>query len=128
MIEIKEIHRFPVKGLSAERLDATTLLPRQSLPGDRAYAFARASAPFDASAPKHLPKANFVMLMRDEELARLNTHYDPASRKLTIKQGGVTVMDGKLGEPADCRRLENFFQEFLDLVERHTFFHQPEYL
>jgi uncharacterized protein YcbX len=37
MIEIKEIHRYPVKGLSVERLPFAVLTPRESLPGDRAF-------------------------------------------------------------------------------------------
>lgn len=118
MIEVKEIHRYPVKGLSVERLLEVPLSPGYSLPGDRIYAFARANAPFDPQHPKHLPKANFLMLMRDEELARLQTSFDPATRKLSIREGGVTLIDGILSEPGDCRRLENFFQEYLDLLER----------
>jgi uncharacterized protein YcbX len=121
MIQVKEIHRYPVKGLSVERLPHITLSPRQGLPHDRAFAFARANAPFDPAAPKHLPKANFLMLMRDEDLAKLHTVYDPATHALTIKQDGVTVIDGKLDNAADGRRLENFFQEFLELAERPRF-------
>jgi uncharacterized protein YcbX len=128
MIQVKEIHRYPVKGLSVEKLDRTTLTPRQGLPGDRAFAFARANAPFDPAAPKHLPKANFLMLMRDENLAKLNTGYDPATRALTIKQDGVTVIGGKLSDPADCRRIENFFQEFLGFPDRPRFVEAPGHM
>ena len=45
MIQVKEIHRYPIKGLSVEKLPFVVLGPRQSIPGDRAFAFARASAP-----------------------------------------------------------------------------------
>jgi len=128
MIQVKEIHRYPVKGLSVERLPFVVLSPRQSLAGDRAFAFARASAPFDPANPQHLPKANFLMLMRDEELARLHTSFDPATRKLTVRQGGVTVIDGVLGDPADSRRLENFFQEYLDLQDRPRFVEAPGHM
>ena len=128
MIDVKEIHRYPVKGLSVEKLPFVVLTPGQSIEGDRAFAFARASAPFDPASPKHLPKANFLMLMRDEELARLKTSYDPATRKLTLKEGGVTVIDGVLGHPADSRRLENFFQEFLDLADRPRFVEAPGHM
>ena len=60
MIQVKEIHRYPIKGLSVERLPRVTLSIRQGLPHDRVFAFARANAPFDPAAPKHLPKANFL--------------------------------------------------------------------
>jgi len=128
MIQVKEIHRYPIKGLSVEKLPFVVLGPRQSIPGDRAFAFARASAPFDPAKPQHLPKANFLMLMRDEELARLKTNFDPATRRLTLREGGVTVIDGVLGNPADSRRLENFFQEYLDLQERPRFVEAPGHM
>lgn len=128
MIDVKEIHRYPVKGLSVEKLPFVTLSPRQSIPCDRAFAFARASAPFDPKNPQHLPKANFLMLMRDEELARLKTSFDPQTRRLTLREGGVTVIDGVLGHPADSRRLENFFQEYLDLQERPRFVESPGHM
>jgi uncharacterized protein YcbX len=128
MIQVREIHRYPVKGLSVEKLPFAVLSPRQSLPGDRIFAFARATAPFDPKNPQHLPKANFLMLMRDEELARLKTSFDPATRRLTLKEGGVTVIDGILGDPADSRRLENFFQEHLDLQERPRFVEAPGHM
>jgi len=128
MIQIKEIHRYPIKGLSVEKLPYVVLSPRQSVAGDRAFAFARASAPFDPQNPQHLPKANFLMLMRDEALARLKTSFDPATRKLTLKEGGVTVIDGVLGDPADSRRLENFFQEYLDLQDRPRFVEAPGHM
>jgi hypothetical protein len=128
MIDVKEIHRYPVKGLSVETLTDVLLSDRQSLPGDRVYAFARANAPFDPATPKHLPKANFLMLMRDEELARLQTRFDPTSRTLTVREGGVTLIDGALNDPADCRRLENFFQEYLDLLERPRLVEAPGHM
>lgn len=128
MIEVKEIHRYPVKGLSVETLSAVRLEPGRSLPGDRIYAFARANAPFDPANPKHLPKANFLMLMRDEKLARLKTRFDPQSRRLTLTEGGVTIIDGALNEAADRRRLENFFQEYLDLEERPRLVEAPGHM
>jgi len=128
MIEVKEIHRYPIKGLSVETLARVSLAARQSVPGDRIYAFARANAPFDPAAPKHLPKTNFLMLMRDEDLAKLRTHYDPATHLLGIRQDGVTVIDGRLDNAADCVRLENFFQELLHLADRPRFVQAPGHM
>ncbi len=118
MTYVNAIFRYPVKGLSAEPMARVKLEARQSLPGDRALAFARATAPFDPADPKHLPKAHFLMLMRDEVLARLSTRFDPDNGLLTVSEGGVTVMDGVVTETAARVRLETFFQEYLDLPER----------
>lgn len=128
MTTIAAIYRYPVKGLSAEDLPHVALAPRQSLPGDRVVAFARATAPFDPANPQHLPKANFLMLMRDEELARLSTRYDPTSGLLTVRHSGVTAIDGSVRVPADRARLENFFQEFLDLQERPRLVESPGHM
>ena len=115
---ISTIQRFPIKGLSPERLDRTALQPGQGVPGDRAYAFAVAGAPFDAAAPRHLAKTNFLMLMRDEALARLATRFDPATQMLSIADEGATLIDGCVAHADDRARLENFFQEYLGLVDR----------
>ena len=128
MTYVNAILRYPVKGLSAEPMARVKLEPYQSLPGDRALAFARATAPFDPADPKHLPKAHFLMLMRDEVLARLSTRFEPARKHLTVAEGGVTLMDGSVTEAADRIRLETFFQEYLDLPERPRLVESPGHM
>jgi uncharacterized protein YcbX len=76
---VSAIYRYPVKGLSPEKLDRVALLPGECLPHDRRFAIALASAPFDPEWPAWLPKTHFIMLMRDEELARLQTRFDAES-------------------------------------------------
>jgi uncharacterized protein len=73
----------PVKGLSPEKLDQVALLPGECLPHDRRFAIALALAPFDSARPAWLAKTNFIMLMRDEELARLQTRFDVESDVLS---------------------------------------------
>jgi uncharacterized protein YcbX len=112
---ISEIYRFPIKGLSPERLDRVALAVRSGLPGDRAFAFALAKTPFNPAAPKYLPKTNFLMLMRDEALARLATRYDPIDNRLSIIENGRSHIEGSLAVIEDRARLESFFQNYLDL-------------
>src|SRR5690242_19108612 len=85
---LKTIYRYPVKGLSPERLDGTILTPRQTLPADRFYAIENGPIGFDPAAPAYFPKQRFLMLMRNERLARLDTRLDEASHVLTIRDGG----------------------------------------
>ena len=48
---IAAIYRYPVKGLSAEQLDRTTLAPGDCLPQDRRFAIALPSTRFDPGKP-----------------------------------------------------------------------------
>src|ERR1700739_721264 len=67
------IYRYPVKGVSAEKMDRVVLTPGECLPHDRRFAIALGSTRFDPEHPEWLPKTHFIMLMRDEKLARLRT-------------------------------------------------------
>ena len=73
---VAAIYRYPVKGLSAEGLDRVTLMPGECLPHDRRFAIALGSTLFDPQRPAWLSKTHFIMLMRDEKLAQLQTRFD----------------------------------------------------
>jgi uncharacterized protein YcbX len=73
---VTAIYRYPVKGLSAERMDRVALMPGQCLPHDRRFAIALGSTRFNPQRPEWLSKIHFIMLMRDEKLARLETRFD----------------------------------------------------
>ena len=73
------IYSYPVKGLSAERMDRVTLMPGECLPHDRRFAIALGSTHFDPESPEWLSKTHFIMLMRDEQLAQLHTRFDTES-------------------------------------------------
>jgi uncharacterized protein len=111
-VTIRSIYRYPVKGLSAERLTATALRPGETLPGDRCYAIENGPSGFDPAMPQDLPKQRFLMLMKNERLARLDTQFHDASRMLVIRDNGVEVVRGDLGTPAGCAAIEGFFAKF----------------
>jgi uncharacterized protein YcbX len=110
---IAAIYRYPVKGLSAEKLDRVALAVGECLPHDRRFAIALGSTHFDPSAPQWLSKTHFIMLMRDETLARLDTSFDAQSGLLTIAEGGQALLEAPLTEPNGCQRIARFFDEFL---------------
>jgi uncharacterized protein YcbX len=113
---IRSIYRYPVKGLSAEKLDRVGLAPGQCLPHDRRFAIALGSTEFDPVHPEWLSKTHFIMLMRDAALARLSTHFDPQNGELSIAEGGKTLLRASLCEAEGCRRIARFFDEFMDGV------------
>lgn len=110
---IVSIARYPVKGLGPDWLDAVQLSDGQTLPFDRAWAVQNGPGGFDPASPRHLPKSKFLMLMRNERLALLETRFDEASRTLTILRQGKAVVAGRLDERVGRQVLEQFFAGFM---------------
>jgi uncharacterized protein YcbX len=107
--EITGIYRYPVKGLSPERLSRVVLAAAQTVPADRRYAIENGPSGFDPAAPKWTSKACFLMLMRDEWLAGLHTHFDDASHTLTIRENGRETARGDLETVEGRAAIEQFF-------------------
>src|ERR1700716_2335987 len=97
--EITGIYRYPIKALTPERLARTGLSPGQPLTADRRYAIENGPSGFDPAEPKWLPKPHFLMLMRNEWLASLRSHFDDASNVLSINHNGQIVAQGNLATP-----------------------------
>ena len=112
-IIVKEIYRYPVKGLSGERLPTTDLVVGESIPHDRRFALAHGSTQFDRREPQWLPKTNFLMLMKNEKLAQLRTQFDPESGELTIERDGKSVLKAKATEQLGCMLIGQFFASFM---------------
>ncbi len=116
---VTAIYRYPVKGLSAEKIDRTALAPGQCLPHDRRFAIALGSTLFDPLHPVWLPKIHFIMLMRDEKLARLETRFDTESGTLTIAEDGRVLLRAPMIDATGRQRIADFFADFLgDTVKR----------
>src|SRR5215472_11221971 len=75
MPTIAAIYRYPIKGLGPDPLDSAELVPGQTIAGDRLYAIENGPSGFDAAHPAYLPKSRFLMLMRNERLARLRAAF-----------------------------------------------------
>lgn len=110
---IARLCRYPVKGLSAEPLQTVTLTPGQGLPEDRRFALAHAGTRFDPANPEWLPKRQFLMLMKNERLALLESRYDAATATLEIWRGGKRVARGALATPVGRAVIEDFFAAFM---------------
>lgn len=111
-IKVVSLYRYPVKGLSPQKLESVTLTPGLTLPGDRMYAIENGNSRFDAENPRHLPKVNFLMLMRNERLAALRTEFDHASHTLTVFRDGKQVARGALNTKLGRQLVEQFFASY----------------
>ena len=109
--QVASLYRYPVKGLSPEPLPSVALGVGQTLPADRRYAIENGPSGFDPAAPKWMVKAYFLMLMRDEWLAALHTHFDDESGILTIRQDGAIAARGNLETAEGRTAIERFFAD-----------------
>jgi uncharacterized protein YcbX len=107
--QIASLYRYPVKGLSPEPLPRVALDVGQTLPADRRFAIENGPSGFDPADPQWMSKAYFLMLMRDEWLAALHTHFDDASHVLTIRQNGAIAAQGDLETLEGRTAIERFF-------------------
>ena len=109
MTQIDAIYRYPVKGLSPEPLPRVALRIGETLPADRRYAIENGPSGFDPGAPAWMPKSHFLMLMRDERLAGLRSHFEDNSNLLTVRESGIVVARGDLESTGGRAAIEAFF-------------------
>jgi hypothetical protein len=110
---VTALYRYPVKGLTPERMDAMALTPGQTVAGDRAWAIENGPGRFNPDEPKHLPKINFLMLMRNERLATLDTRFDHETDTLTILRDGKQVARGQLSTKLGRTMIEQFLAAYM---------------
>jgi hypothetical protein len=110
---IASIYRFPVKGLAGEPLDAVTLTAAQGLPNDRRFAIARADSHLDPAAPRWRPKEWFVMLMRDNALARVGCRLDVAAESIELQAPGKPACVARFGTAEGRGQIDTYVNEVL---------------
>jgi len=107
--QVTSLYRYPVKGLSPEPLPRVALEVGETLPSDRRYAIENGPSGVAPDAPAWLPKSHFLMLMRNERLAGLETRFEDRSNLLTIRKGGDVAAQGDLETPEGRLAIEQFF-------------------
>ena len=112
-VTVARICRYPVKGLSAEDLDRADLRPGEGISQDRRFALAHGTTQYDPEAPRWLPKTSFLMLMRNERLAALDTAFDATTGILTVHRNGKTVARGDVTTAVGRAVIEDFFTAYM---------------
>lgn len=110
---VAALYRYPVKGLSAEKLADALLTSGEHFPGDRLFAIENGPSGFDPAAPEHQPKQKFLVLARQAALAKLRTRYNDVTREFSIVADDVEVVRADLATPAGRAAIEDFFRMFL---------------
>jgi uncharacterized protein YcbX len=114
---IRNLYHYPIKGLSAQALSEAALQRGQGFPFDRVFGFARHDSGFDINDPHPLPKDRFIVLVKEERLAGLETSFDPVTRKLEIKVRGNCAFEADLSTQDGIKRAVSFFSTMFDLDE-----------
>ncbi len=109
---ITALYRYPVKGLSPESVDRAALVAGGHFPHDRLYAVENGPSGFDPDKPAFQPKTRFLMLMKNERLARLRTTYSELTGQLDVKLDDAVVLRPNLGTPEGRNQLEAFLADY----------------
>jgi uncharacterized protein YcbX len=112
-MRITALYRYPVKGLSPERIVSADVSAGDYWPGDRLLAIENGPTGFDPTAPHNRPKIWFLMLMRHETLARLKTRFDDARGTLSIEGEGLKPLCADLGTPKGRAEVEDFLVRYM---------------
>jgi uncharacterized protein YcbX len=124
---LANLYRYPMKGLTPEQMEAAELRAGECIAWDRAFAIENGSADFDPAAPKHFPKIKFLMLMRNERLARLRSRFDDRTTTLSISEDGRELVSANLMTEEGRQAIEDFMRSYMkdDLRGAPRLVHAP---
>lgn len=112
-MRISSLYRYPMKGFSPERLARVMLEAGAYFPADRMFAVENGPAGFDVSAPTHQPKIKFLMLMKNDEITRLETRFDDVTGALSIHHERQLVAQGDLATEAGRAAIATFLTGYV---------------
>jgi uncharacterized protein YcbX len=118
MVQVIQLYRYPVKGLSAQSVNVLDLSAANGVAHDRTYALALGTTRFEPDKPEPLDKGHFLMLRANEVLAQLQTHVDESSCILSIAQNGQNVLVADLRLAEGRASVEAFFTDFVGVAAR----------
>ena len=123
MAHVVALYRYPVKGFTPESCNTLTVIESGRIAGDRALAFrfADSGLPEDAWSRKY----GFAVLANAPGLARLDTRFDPQTRRLRIALDGDVLADEVID--ADGRKvLAGVIEEYVLAQPENPLSDHPE--
>ncbi|HUW80328.1 MAG TPA: MOSC N-terminal beta barrel domain-containing protein [Acidocella sp.] len=124
-MKIESLYRYPVKGLTPEPLASAALTAGRCLPWDRAFALAQGDATLDPANPAWVAKTNFMCLLRNAQIALLQTRFDDSTGLLGITTPSGEVFCTTPLTPEGQTALTNFLIHFLGPEARYGADNQP---
>jgi uncharacterized protein len=119
VMKIESLYRYPVKGLTPERLNTATLSPGRCIPFDRAFALAQGDAGLDTEHPAWISKVNFLCLAKNPAAARLRTKFDETAGILTIHEPEGEDLTASPFTPQGSAALTAYLTAFLGPKARY---------
>ena len=110
---VAALWRHPVKGFTPEPLESVDLPTGGWFPGDRLFAVEDGPSGFDRTAPEHLPKQKFTVLMRTAEVAGVRTCWDEAGRTLHAAAAGHADLAVAVDAPESRAAFEAWLADVL---------------
>lgn len=107
-MRIDDIYRYPVKGLTPERLPQAALAPGRCIPWDRAFALAQGDCGFDDAAPGWRPKTEFLCLARNPAAWGLRARFDDAAGLLALTAPDGGAIEASPFTAEGCETLARF--------------------
>ncbi len=117
-MRIAALHRYPLKGFSPERLSRVELETGGCFPADRMFAVENGPSGFDPGAPVHQPKIKFLMLMKNDEIARLTTRFHDETGELSITHEGQEVARGDLSQAEGRAAIADFLAAYVPAADQ----------
>jgi uncharacterized protein len=119
LMKIESLYRYPVKGLTPERLTSATLSPGRCIPFDRAFALAQGDAGLDIEHPAWISKVNFLCLAKNPAAARLRTSFDEATGVLSVHDPAGADLTASPFTPEGSAALGTYLTAFLGPEARY---------
>jgi len=113
-MHISAIYRYPVKGLSADKLSQANLKKDHGLAFDRFWAIETGAHSFDPDNPKFFPKWQFLQLAQNPKLAQLRCRFDETNQTLTILHNKKHLAQANLSSPDGAAIIEQCIASFME--------------
>jgi uncharacterized protein YcbX len=114
--KVSGLYVYPVKGLSAQRIDAARVSPERGFPNDRVFALAHHDGDVRRQLSEPL-RPEFHMLTVDPRLAGLRTECNAATGRLEAYVQEHLVLSCDLSSAAGRLQAGKFFAAVLDLPD-----------
>ncbi|WP_072950423.1 MOSC domain-containing protein [Rhodococcus koreensis] len=114
--KVSSLHIYPVKTLSAQRLDSVCVSPKHGFPFDRIFALAHPDRDFRREPSERLI-SGFHVLTHNSRLAGVRTHCDPETGHFEAYVQEHLVLCCDILSESGRSQFEKFFAAVLDLPD-----------